>query len=167
MIEFMVLSAPRSASTWVSNWLTTEETLCIHDPLFSRHYSEIDEIPTSKRLGVACTGLALFPDWVNKHPARKVILHRQLDEVNRSLREIGLPSLGVEWVGALDRIKGVHVDWQVVFEHPFLIYEHLLRMPFDSERHAALRQINAQPNFERIHVNQEATARLLRELRSA
>lgn len=166
-IQFMVISAPRSASTWVSNWLTTDTTLCLHDPLWRWHYSELDTVPCSKMLGITCTGVALFPDWVNAHPARKVILHRPLDEVDASLVKIGLTPCSQAWEGVLDRIRGVHVDWREVFERPKHLYEYLLDRPFDAERHHALREINAQPAFAKLSIDRGATARLIRELEYA
>ena len=29
----MVIGLPRSRTTWMANWLTTTDTLCLHDPL--------------------------------------------------------------------------------------------------------------------------------------
>jgi hypothetical protein len=166
-IQFMVIAAPRSATTWCSNWLTTDTTLCLHDPLWRWHYSEIDAVPCSKVLGIACTGIALFPDWVNAHPARKVILHRPLDEVDASLERIGLSALHGSWDGVLDRIRGVHLDWRDLFARPKYIYEYLLDRPFDAERHEALREINMQPAFAKLSIDRSATSRLIRELEYA
>jgi hypothetical protein len=166
MIDFMLLSAPRSASTWASAWLSTDTTLCLHDPLWRWHYSELDAIESPKRLGIACTGVALFPDWVNAHPARKIILHRDLAEVDASLEQIGMSACSQQWEGALDRIEGVHVAWTELFTRPRYIYEYLLDLPFDPERWAVLREINMQPHFQQISVDQRATARLMAELRA-
>lgn len=165
-VEFMLLSAPRSASTWASVWLTTDTTLCLHDPLWRWHYSELDSIQSTKRIGVACTGLALFPEWINAHQARKVILHRDLAEVDASLERIGMTACSKQWEGVLDRIDGVHLEWTDLFTKPQYIYEYLLDRPFDPERWAALREINAQPNFQQVSIDRRATARLMAELRT-
>lgn len=167
MIEFMLLSAPRSGSTWASNWLSTDTALCLHDPLWRYPYQELDQIQSSKMLGVACTGLALFPEFVNAHPARKVILHRDLKEVDASLEKIGLSACSHAWDGALEKIRGVHLDWQDLFDQPRHIYEYLLDRPFDAERHELLREINVQPAFARLSIDRAATARLIRELEYA
>lgn len=166
-IQFMVISAPRSASTWCANWLTTDTTLCLHDPLWRWHYSELDAVPSSKVLGISCTGIALFPEWVNAHPARKVVLHRDLKEVDASLERIGLTACSAQWEGVLDRIRGVHVDWHDVFERPKSIYEYLLDRPFDAGRHELLREVNVQPAFAKLSIDRGATARLIRELEHA
>lgn len=163
----MLVAAPRSGTTWASNWLTTDTTLCLHDPLWQRHYSTLDAIASPKTIGISCSGIALFPEWVNAHPARKVILHRDLKEIDASLERIGLTAISAQWEGVLERIDGVHLPWTDLWENPQPIYEYLLRKPFDAERHAELSQINMQPNFERLHIDRSATSRLIRELEHA
>lgn len=166
-IQFMLIAAPRSGTTWASNWLTTEHSLCLHDPLWRWHCSELDSVKCDRMLGIACTGIALFPEWVNAHPARKVILHRDLKEIDKSLTAIGLPAISEPWTGVLEQINGVHLDWRELFERPKHIYEYLLDRPFDAERHALLRDINMQPAFGSISIDRAATARLVRELEYA
>lgn len=150
----MVLSAPRSASTWVANWLTTERTLCLHDPILEHTPEEMDLIPCDRTLGVACTGLGLLANLVNAHPARKVILHRDLAEVNHSLVTIGLSRLGKCWDRALARVQGLHCYYNDVFDPTAagLIYHYLTGQPFDRERHAQLRAMHIEPNFEKIKI---------------
>jgi hypothetical protein len=163
MIEFMVLAAPRSGTTWVSNWLTTDKTLCLHDPLWTHHYSDLDKIQSSKALGVACTGLYMFPDFVNNHPARKIILHRDEKEINESLKAIGLPELS-NTESHLNKIIGWHMDWKQIFTDPKTIYEYLTDLEFDKERHEFLTGIEMQPDFEGLKVGKEVTLSLIREL---
>ncbi|HEX2243746.1 MAG TPA: hypothetical protein VHK27_10925 [Gammaproteobacteria bacterium] len=165
-IEFMILAAPRSGTTWASNWLTTDTTLCLHDPLWRWSKEELDSIQSPRRLGIACTGLALFPEWVNAHSARKIILHRDLKEMDQSLKRIGMTGCSEQWEGVLDRIKGVHLEWSDLFTRPQYIYEFLLDLPFDPERWTTLREMNVQPHYESVTVNQSATARLMAELRA-
>ena len=167
MIEFMLIAAPRSGTTWAANWLTTDTTLCLHDPLFTHHYSELDSIRTGKTLGISCTGAACFREWVNKHPARKVVLHRNRHEINASLAAIGLPEVPPSYFDALARIKGMHADWRDLFDSPRTIYEHLTQLPFDAERHALLCDIEMQPEFGRLKVGPEVTRRLLNEMHAA
>lgn len=166
-IKFMILAAPRSATTWVSNWLTTDTTLCLHDPLWTRSYDELDAIASPKMVGISCTGIALFPAWVNSHPARKIILHRDLKEVDASLERIGLSACSQAWEGVLHKIEGVHLIWTDVFDRPKPIYEYLLDKPFDAERHAALKEMNIQPDFRTLSIDRQATTRLIKELEYA
>lgn len=164
-IRFMLLGAPRSGTTWASNWLTTEKSLCLHDPLLEYDETELDAIECDRMLGVSCTALPLACDFVNAHPARKVIVHRDRRAIDASLVGIGLTPLGRHWNGALDRIEGVHVDYLAMFDpaEAGRIYEYLTGLPFDKARHAQLAQMYVEPAFDRVRVKPDR-ARALRSL---
>ena len=164
MIEFMLIAAPRCGTTWAANWMTTDTTMCLHDPLYKHHYTELDDIKSGKVLGVSCTGLYNFPSWVNSHPARKVILHRPLNEINVSMAAIGLPTISASDVVRLDQIEGLHLDWRALFDDPKPMYEFLTWKEFDAERHAELKDIEMQPNFAGLSVGKEVTRRFIEEL---
>lgn len=168
MIDFMIIAAPRSATTWAANWLTTDATLCLHDPLLKWTKEELMTLDYPKRLGLSCTGLALFPEWVNAHPARKVILYRSPDEIDQSMLGIGMTPISAQWDGVLERIQGVHLHWSSLFNQRTArwVYEYLLDRPFDPERWALLREFNVQPHFEGLTVNRKATEALMNELRT-
>lgn len=158
MIAFMVLSAPRSGSTWASNWLTTGAQLCLHDPIFEHTVDELDHLCAGHRYGVACTALPLLTDWVNQHQAPKLILHRPLSEVNASLEAIGLTPLGRAWAGILDRIEGFHVHHQDMFRTGAaeMMWKHLCpEQPFDYPRHKLLAAMHIDPHFPRVRINPE------------
>lgn len=165
----MVLSAPRSGSSWASNWLTTEHSLCLHDPVLNFEPEELDNIPCQRTLGVACTGLALFPQWVNYHKARKIIVHRDRQEIDKSLLGIGLTPLGRAWDGALERIEGRHVQMEDLFNpaQAGAIFSWLTGQPFDYERHRVLLDLNVQPQFDRVHVKADAAKGFARRVREA
>lgn len=142
MIEFMLLAAPRSATAWAANWLTTDRSLCLHDPLNRWTLEELDQRWLRQRcLGIACTASALLPD-INQHPARKVVLHREPREVRESMERLHIH--GSYDFAALDRIQGRHYDWRQLFDDPAPIYEYLIRQPFDAERHEELVGMNVQ-----------------------
>ena len=168
-VKFMLLSAPRSGSTWASNWLTTERTLCIHDPILTLAAEEIDSIPCDRVLGVSCTGLALLPGFVNKHPARKVILHRRREEIDDSLLSIGLTPLSSHWDGALQRIVGMHMPWSAIFDESQAngIYQFLTQEPFDAARHRLLLDLHVEPEFDRVHVKADAAKGFAKRVREA
>lgn len=156
MLEFMVLSAPRSASTWVANWLTTGTTLCLHDPILEHRPEELDAYACDRRLGIACTGLPLLPDWVNRHAARKVIVHRDLGEVNNSLESCGLTRLSQRWDGVLDRLHGFHVYYTDLFQaESAAAIADALDIGFDRVRHAQLVAMHVEPQFERINIRDD------------
>lgn len=138
----MVLAAPRSGTAWAANWLTTDTTLCLHEPLARWRPSELDSIQSHKSVGVACTALALMPEFVNRHPARKVILHRDIEDIYTSMHQLKIP--GHYDAAVLDRIEGIHMPWTALFDSPEEIYTFLLLRPFDAERHRELVNFNVQ-----------------------
>lgn len=159
MIEFMVLSAPRSGSTWMSNWLTTEATLCLHDPVLEHAPEDFDRIESDRMLGLSCSGLALLPDFVNDHPARKVIVHRPIKDINRSLEAVGLTQLSPKWQGALERINGLHVQFDHIFNTVLAakIHQHLTGRAIDKVRHAHLCKMHVDPEFGRVPISRDRT----------
>ena len=169
MIKFMVLGSPRSLTTWCANWLTTDTTMCLHDPLleYTKRNLDLITIP-GKELGIACTSTLLFPEWFLKHPAKKIILHRDSAEVNRSLEALGLPVLDVP---AHHKRVAVAIEagitiwhWEAVLErlNARKIWEHLVpRVPFDAHRHDLLTSFNIQPHWRRLPVEKEAVADLV------
>jgi hypothetical protein len=138
--------------------------MCLHDPLWTHHYTTLDEIKSNKRLGISCTGIYLFSDWVNKHPSRKVILHRPLEEVNASLDKMGLPMISESQHKRLDYIEGTHVQWTDIFHRPKDIYEYLTGLEFDEERHKFLMDIEMQPRLQGLSMDKALTKRLIDEL---
>jgi hypothetical protein len=154
VIEFMVLGAPRSATAWAANWLTTDTTLCLHEPLARWAAQDLDGLSSPKMLGISCTALALRPDFVNAHPARKVILHRPSAQISASMDKLRIP--GSYDFDALDRINGMHVPWTALFRAPEAIYAFLLQRPFDVERHTELISLNIQ-NMKLIRELQRAS----------
>lgn len=170
MIDFMVLGMPRSSTTWAANWLTTDRTACMHDPLLALTLEEVESLPVDRRFGIADTSLALLPKIVNAHPARKVILHRDRREVDESLIQIGLGALGRAWDGALERLQGLHVPYQDLFD-PFraqLIWEFLSpTLPFDRPRHALLTQMHVEPQFDGLHLAVDRARAFREQVRAA
>lgn len=166
MIDFMIIAAPRSGTAWAANWLTDSFSFCYHDPLFERHYAELDELPRDGReLGVACTGLANFPEWLKAHPAKKVILHRRQDQVNDACAALGFPPVSQRFFDNLLKIDGLHVPWTYLFHKPEGIHRFLFGdRPFDARRHALLVQLNVQRDLESIRPNKAATRRLIQEM---
>lgn len=172
-ISFMVLAAPRSATTWISNLLTTDHTICLHDPLleYERHQLDQMTIP-NKRVGIADSALLLHPDWLEKHPAKKILLWREPQEVNKALNVLGLreiePGIHAKRIQALPRgVKQFY--WATIFDHR--IASEICRffdVPFCRHRFEELKKMNVQPQFNRVPVGraaaQDLVTRLAKEL---
>lgn len=169
MIDFMIIAAPRSGTAWAANWLTDQTSFCLHDPLFERHYSEIDDLRDPGRaFGISCTGVANFPEYLKSHPAKKVILHRRPDQVNDSCVARGFPPMPMGFFDTLQKIEGLHVPWTYLFHKPEGIHRFLFgdRL-FDARRHHLLVGLNVQRDIEQIKPNRAATSRLIEEMKHA
>lgn len=172
MLDFMVIGLPRSGTTWVANWLTTRETFCLHDPLYSHHYSDLDGLKLggadAKTVGVSCTALWRWGDWVNNHPAKKLIVHRDIEAINRSLSQLGLPAMRERDAQALHDLSGPHVHFDDLFcdqDAAAMIWDHLIPgVPFDPARHGLLSRTIVSPDFGRQRVDRGVVARLYSEL---
>lgn len=169
MLDFMIIGLPRSGTTWAANWLTTDASHCYHDPLYTKHYSDWDTglVLPGRQVGVSCTGIWRWADWLNQHPAHKVLLHRDLGEIAKSMLDIGLPELDLEEGERLLRsIDGLHVEFTDLFDPAAAetIWTYLTGLPFNVERHAELTHIEMQPKFSGLSVGPEVTRRLMDEL---
>ena len=151
MLDFRVFGMPRSGTTWAANWLTTDRSICWHDPIQSMTPAEIDARGSQAEYrGISCTGSWLFADWAHRHPARTLILERDPLECNASLRALGLPEMTAEMIEAFMALPGWRVPWSHLFDHDAAerIWDYLLPdIPFCPERHALLCGMAVQPDF--------------------
>jgi hypothetical protein len=132
-VEFMVLAAPRSGTAWASVWLEA-----YHDPLWDYFYEDIDSCGA---VGICCTGLGMFPQFLRTHPARKVVLHRPKEEVTASLLAMGLGPGHPNIFRNLEEVKdAIHCNWLDLFDPAKArdIYHWLTNKPFDEARHKRL-----------------------------
>lgn len=143
MVDFMVISLPRSRSTWLANWLTTDKTLCLHDPLRDQALGDLDEYETGKAFGISDTSLFFYGARLNRHPAKKLIIHRRLAEVSRSIGD----KLDPECAKQLDAIYGMHVQFDDINHQASDIWEYLIGDGFDQERFDNLTRMNIEPHF--------------------
>jgi hypothetical protein len=146
MIKFMVIGPPRSGTAWASVWLNA-----YHDPLWDYYYADLDVLDS----GICCTGLGLFPDWVNRHKAPKVILHRDCKEVNASLARLGLPGMDPYLLQKLDQLDGLHVHWTELFSNAAKIWNHLIDFNFDPERHKRLKMLKITTDWKARRLAQD------------
>lgn len=172
MIDFMIIGMPRSGTTWLSNLFNTGDFYCKHDPLYEMHYSEIDQkvgfAGPYVKAGVSCTALWKWPEWVNEHPSRKLIVHRSLVEINASLDGLGLPRIPTYTATHFDSIIGLHMPYESIWDYDAMAdaFEYLTDRPLDINRYRELLRYNVQPNFGRIEVDKGAIKKLYNELAS-
>lgn len=169
MLDFIIVGLPRSGTTWAANFFTDGQAICLHDPLYTRHYEDLDSLSfPGKKVGVSCTGLWRWPGWLNAHRAPKIILRRPLVEVNGSMADIGLPGLSESDLLQVAGLRGEHFHFADLF-NPYYARQmcEIIGIEFDADRHAELVQIEMQPKFSGLKVGPEVTRRLVEELTSA
>lgn len=144
-LDFIVLGLPRSATTWLANWLTTDRSLCLHDP-FAHGLPET--WPRDHRLrGIACTGAAMMPHWLGGYACPIAVIVRESEDCDRSLYRLGLPDTGLVQV-ALNESPGKRFAFDDLWsEHSAReLWCYLLpSVPFDELRYRLLRDMNVQP----------------------
>jgi len=164
----MVLGGPRSGTTWAANWLTTDTTMCLHDPLLEYKIEFLQRLRfDGKKLGISCTSATLYPEWVNAQRCPKVVLVRDIHEINRSLEELGLVQLiPAKHEARLAAVKdALFIDYEKMFTHTGgqMICDHL-GLPFSADRHDLLSQMRIEPMWARLNVGKEAAAALVKRI---
>jgi hypothetical protein len=145
MIDFMVLGLPRSGTAWLANLLTTDDSLCLHESLMCHSMADLDAIPHYGFLGIAETA-GLFIDEVRLHPCKKLIVERPLNEINKSLRTLGLPEFNVEYKHIFKETVGYKIQFSDLFkfEHMRDAYGYLLGKELSKDRHHLLCNMEVQ-----------------------
>lgn len=105
--------------------------------------------------GMACTGFWMRPDWVAELNCPVVVVHRHFDEVNQSLRRIGLPEAPRWMESRLAETSGMHVNYRDLFDQPAAadIWYALRGDVFDPIRHSEQCRMNIQPQYARCVPN--------------
>jgi hypothetical protein len=106
---------------------------------------ELDSLYPERMLGLSDTTLGLLPDWVNAHSARKLIVHRDVAEVEKSL---GMPCPEMQ----LYDIQGMHVHFNELDDRAKDIWEYLTQTEFDAVRFNLLKDMEVQPHFDGMEI---------------
>lgn len=169
----MVLAGPRSATTWTANFLTTDTSICFHDPLLRFTTDVLDRLTVpGKRVGISCTGAPMFPEWIASVKCPKVVLYRDPDDMNASLRKLGLRELDkashLKQLIALDVPGTRWFDWRDVFSPKSArsLYEYVLPdKKFDALRHHELAQMHIEPQWVDLELQTVAVKALSERVR--
>lgn len=173
MLDFIVVGLPRSGTTWAANWLTTDKTYCLHDPLNKVHYLEwsspsapyFNPDPSIKR-GVSCTGIWRWVDWLNAQDVPTLIIDRPFRDVQESLASIGSPPLCDSDRVAFSKIEGMRVPFKDLFnvERAEAMWSHLIGTPCDLIRFKQLTEMAIEPEFRAVEINPRLQVKLHSEL---
>lgn len=153
MIKFLIASLPRSRSTWLANFLTTDKTTCLHDHLADCESLTEFRMSGKGLCGAAETAIGLFPSFVNSLKIPKVIIHRDLDEVIDSCiiaaqnihheidGDLLIKGLKIMQSGLIN-IDGFHVKYQDINAKLPQIWDICTGLPYDEERGKLLMGFN-------------------------
>lgn len=87
MIKYIITGLPRSGTTWLSVFLTTDDCVCLHDPFASYTPDELAEWEG----GVSDTALWYYDEWCKAHTDKFILIVRKEEDVISGLAEKGLP----------------------------------------------------------------------------
>jgi hypothetical protein len=142
----MVLALPRSGTAWVANLLTTDTTLCIHEAFMDHSINDLDNRSYDGMLGIAETSAFTKVDEINQHSAKKLVIDRPFDEINKSIAELGFKAMPSYSADLMIQLKGYRIAYKDLFNYEIMseAYYYLLRKELNQERHKMLCQMNIQ-----------------------
>jgi len=153
MIDFALVGLPRSGTTWFANWLTTDRSLCLHDP-FAQGLP--DSWPKDdRRRGISCTLAYLIPGWLERVGCPVAVIERDPSECQESAEKLQFPTevhapndACMTLRKSLDLTDGRRWQYTDIWNEEkardlwaFLLPE----IPFDAIRYRELRRMQVQP----------------------
>lgn len=148
-MDFQLIALPRSGTTWAANWLTYDGAICYHDPLSYRTPAALDAHAPGREWGISCTGSWMLDKWLASYSCPRVILERDIGEINTSLGEIGYSGLPPWCEAKFKELPGKRFHYSALFDPDGAeeIWSILRKTKFDKERHKILCEMSIQPDF--------------------
>lgn len=149
MIDFAVMGLPRSGTTWVANWLTTDRSFCLHDPWLYGNVPAAWPAPKPDRLfGISCTGSYVYEGWMKSLTCPIVKIIRDPNECEKSLAKFGfvgfIPRLDMHFAS----VNGLTIHMENLWKEDCarLVWNYLLhQIPFDDLRYRQLVDMHITP----------------------
>lgn len=147
MIDFIIIGLPRSGTTWLSNFFTTDRSLCLHDPFA---WGAPETWPRdARRFGISCTGAFLFPRWLAQQCCPVAIIERDTEACDASLRRLGMGS-AQDLHAAIGNAEGRRFQFDALWQEETAreLWDFLLPgLAFDAIRFRMLKEIQVQPHM--------------------
>ncbi len=157
--NFIILGLPRSRTAWLSTFLTYDPWTCGHD-ILKGIYTKTDLRDFFMRpyTGASDTGLIEYLNVLRPLDLKVVIVLRPVQEVEKSLKSLGLPSDSL-FLSYLENLLKVESERPGVktFRYEDLkrqsvcreIFEHCLDLPFDVPWWKELKDLNIQTDIKK------------------
>jgi hypothetical protein len=148
-MDFILTALPRSGTSWASVWLM-DNALCIHDPFTNKTPEELQAFDPGQRWGIACTAIWSLPSFMKSFNCPYVIIDRNIEEVQTSLRDIGLPPILPKFIEKFDLLPGPRFEHEDLFDRAAALeIWSILRpdMPMNVARWELLCELKIQPDF--------------------
>ena len=158
----MVLGLPRSSTTWLANWLTTDTTVCLHDP-FAHGLPETWE-SGGKTLGISCTGAYMLPSFMAEQRCPVAVIQRDPEECSKSLAGIGMGPITEAMQRALAKVEARRWKHREIWqdEQARELWSYLLpAVPFDAQRYHLLCEMQIQPHLGKWNPDRQVLNQLL------
>ena len=162
------MGLPRSRTAWLAAFMNTENIFCYHELVGScTSLEEVKsklQLPKYKAIGFSDTCGHLIHE---EFTCPKVIIHRNIEEVNTSLQKLYgtetsfLPLLEIE-ASRLQKVQGLHIDFEEIDSSLKQIQEYCTDIPFDKNRASLLTSMNIQTKI--LYPSEEA-AKFINSLR--
>lgn len=138
-------------SAWFAAYFNYGKVYCHHEATF--HNSSMD-LPQFDYVGNSDSGYILTPDWVKALGDHKlVIVHRDIDEVERSLKKIGQNDsrwLLEQMQPVLEKLEGLHIEFNEINTRIKDIHDYLEIPGYDPYRAALFSKMNIQSQYWRV-----------------
>lgn len=183
MTRFFIFCLPRSRSAWLSNLLSIDSVICLHEALLGCRSLDEMELKLSATgadvAGCADTGMTLFTDRiVERYPdARFVILARDLTGYIDNMLKLGSSkqharNMLADFNGAIETLSALgdrtlivhsqHLDGYGVCQR---IWEHIgMTTTLNRARFDMLRDLKVEVMLDRMQARVEAHKDEIREL---
>lgn len=157
--DFIVLGLPRSGTTWIANWLTTDRTLCLHDP-----FNDLPERwpRDGRRWGISCTGSYLLKGWLQRQTCPVAVIERAPVDCSASLKALGYEGGVDALLDPFAAIRGRRWRFADLWDADAAreIWDYVMPgLSFDSLRYRLLTGMNVQPH--KWEVNAEVVGELI------
>lgn len=154
---YFILGLPRSRTTWLSVLLSQGKDICYHEK--SLEFSSLESLKIfceeNPNCGISDTALILHWKWIRQNiPEAKIILiNRNINEVIKSVQEIGLPLDSLPFLK--EKLEEAKLDPEIVQiefsdlnkkQYCKIIYEYCKEEPLNDSWYEAVRGIEMQPN---------------------